>query len=664
MTITTPNLQAIFIGTEEQIVENLRSHLNYPIAQRDNKGSRFWYLRPGNNPEDASETCPIAVGFYSELNEGSNSELKQFFTDEPQQLEIYGHYINRIAENQPVMYLLLPSPQTEGAEAKVALILPTEGRIRQRAIEICKINSEDLRSKFNRLHQEQLQDKILENLLGFTPQIDFIFYKTAQSAQELATELALVTQRIEQVIPLVYEQEKDDGYLHQLLTSFQRELLPNLKLTSDHPKDYSFSDVYAQTIAYGLFTARVFSYVKNPKQDFNRRYAWQELPETNPFLKQLFQDVLEKSTNKLGDDLIDCLDQVLGILRAAKMEAILRDFRNNMNREDIVICFYEDFLGAYKPKMREKRGVYYTPEPVVSYMVRSVDELIKIKFNKPLGIADPEVMILDPACGTGTFLFNIFQLIYQRFQEAPDLFIPPLLRGARGDLNELWNEYVSECLLPRIFGFELLVAPYAICHLKLGLFLEETGYKFASGKRLGVYLINTLENVETKEEKQQLSLAIPQMEELIANEAKAGSRIKKNEPIMVIIGNPPYSGHSENNNSWIKDLLNDYYIINGQPLGEKNSKWLQDDYVKFMRFSQWKIDQNNKGILAFINNHGFLDNPTFRGMRQQLINSFDEIFIYDLHGNSKKKETAFDGGKDENVFDIQQGVSINIMVKN
>jgi predicted helicase len=282
--------------------------------------------------------------------------------------------------------------------------------------------------------------------------------------------------------------------------------------------------------------------------------------------------------------------------------------------------------------------------------------LIKDKFNKPLGIADSEVMILDPACGTGTFLLWVFQLIHKRFEENP-------VALTAGLADKSWSGYVSERLLPRIFGFELLMAPYAICHLKLGLFLEETGYQFASGKRLGVYLINTLEDIKLREEKQQLTLALPQMEELIAEEAKAGSRIKKNEPIMVVIGNPPYSGHSENNNEWIKNLVNDYYFIDGKGLGEKNTKWLQDDYVKFIRFAQWRIDKSQKGILAFINNHGFLDNPTFRGMRQQLINTFDEIFIYDLHGNSKKKETALDGSKDENVFDIQQGVSIGIMVK-
>jgi predicted helicase len=231
-------------------------------------------------------------------------------------------------------------------------------------------------------------------------------------------------------------------------------------------------------------------------------------------------------------------------------------------------------------------------------MVRSVDELLKDKFDKPLGLADPEVMILDPACGTGTFILWIFQLIHKRFQDNPEAL-------TEGLADKSWTGYVNKRLLPRIFGFELLMAPYAICHLKLGLFLEETGYQFGSGKRLGVYLINTLEDIKLREEEQQLKLAIPEMEELIAEEAKAGSRVKKNEPIMVVMGNPPYSGHSQNNNDWIRGLVNDYYFVDGQPLGERNPKWLQDDYVKFIRFAQWRIDKSGQGILAFINLMGF-----------------------------------------------------------
>jgi predicted helicase len=478
--------------------------------------------------------------------------------------------------------------------------------------------------------------------------VEWAFYKTAQTAKELAQLLAEVTKRIEQVLPLVYGAEGDDGYLHRLLLSFQRELLPSLEFSAASEKDYSFADIYAQTIAYGLFTARVFSHVRDPLFDFNRRDAWQQLPETNPFLRQLFKDVSEQKPSELGDDLIGCIAEVFGILRAAKMDAILSDFREKMNREDIVIRFYEDFLAAYKPKMRERRGVYYTPEPVVSYMVRSVDILIKEKFNKPLGLADPSVMILDPACGTGTFLLWIFKEIYKRFQENPDLLTANLE-------DKSWSGYVSKNLLPRVFGFELLMAPYAICHLKLGLFLEETGYKFDSSRRLDVYLTDALINALPDKPK------IP-FEEFIARESEESLKVKDSEPVMVVIGNPPYSANSANNGAWAKSLVQNSYYPKDE-IKEQNPKLLLDDYVKFIRFSQWRIDKTGKGILAFVTNHGYLDNPTFRGMRQSLAKSFNWIRILDLHGNSKKKETAIDGKKDENVFDIQQGVAVCIMIK-
>jgi predicted helicase len=408
-----------------------------------------------------------------------------------------------------------------------------------------------------------------------------------------------------------------------------------------------------------LFTARVFSYTvderkrqeeQNPERketDFNRQNAWELLPETNPFLRRLFKDVSQQPVAELGEDLVDAISDVFSILRAAKMEAILADFRAKMNREDIVIRFYEDFLAAYKPKMRERRGVYYTPEPVVSYMVRSVDILLKEKFDKPLGLADPEVMILDPACGTGTFLLWIFQLIRQRFQENPEALTVGLE-------DKSWSGYVKERLLPRVFGFELLMAPYAIAHLKLGLFLEETGYQFNSGKRLGVYLTNTLDEALQKSE----SL----FKEFIAEESDQAAEIKRYKPVMVVVGNPPYSVNSANKSEWSTKLVKDDYYPKDE-MKEQNPKMLLDDYVKFLRFGQWRIEQTHQGILAFITNHGYLDNPTFRRMRRSLEQSFDEIYVMDLHGNSKKKEVSPDGLKDENVFDIQQGVSISLMLK-
>jgi predicted helicase len=335
------------------------------------------------------------------------------------------------------------------------------------------------------------------------------------------------------------------------------------------------------------------------------------------------------------------------------------------NKEDPVVHFYETFLAAYDPALREKRGVYYTPEPVVSYIVRSVDHILENDFSLPDRLASretieingekiPQVLILDPAAGTGTFLHGVVDQIHN-------------IMTVEKDMAGAWDSYVSDHLLPRLFGFELLMAPYAVCHLKLAIQLYELGYTFNSGERLRVYLTNTLQEAFDTGELAMFARAI-------AKEANEAGKIKSQAPVMVVLGNPPYSGHSANKSEWIADLLRgkenkqtkateNYFMVDGKPLGEKNPKWLNDDYVKFIRFAQWRIEQTGYGILAFISNHGYLDNPTFRGMRQSLMNTFDDIYLLDLHGNAKKKEKAPDGGKDENVFDIQQGVAIGIFVK-
>jgi N-6 DNA Methylase len=627
--------------TLQERAEELRGHLGYPVLERDRQNSDYWYLRLGANEEEAKATAPIAVHFYDDL--------------ESKQQETYKHYCSRDLLDQPVMYVLWPRD-----EGQVSFVLPTEGGLKQRNIRNFEIDSAEFRTRLERLKQGTLP--VSHKALLSIPLAEFAFYDPIETAKELAGQLAKVAKEIEKIVPQVYQKEKSDGYLHKLLASFQRELLPFLELKPKNHKDYSFADIYAQTVAYALFTARVFSHIRYKKQLdidstakeplFDRASAWEQLPETNPFLRKLFKDISEQ--NDLGDELITEIANIFGILRAAKMDAILSDFQRTENRDDIIVHFYEPFLDAYNSDMRKKRGVYYTPESVVSYMVRSVDILLKDKFNKPLGLADPDVMILDPATGTGTFLLWIFQLVEKRFKGTDgDTESHLLIKQRFGDMS--WSEYVRNHLLPRVAGFELLMAPYAIAHLKLGLFLQESGYEFDSNQRLKVYLTNTLDNAQRKSEF--LS------DEFIASEANEATGIKQDEPVMVVVGNPPYSGHSENNGEWIRDLLKDYYQVDGQPLGERNSKWLQDDYVKFIRFSQWRIQKTGMGILAFITNHGYLDNPTFRGMRRSLDQTFDEMYVFDLHGNSKKKEVSPDGSKDENVFDIQQGVAIGMMVK-
>lgn len=481
---------------------------------------------------------------------------------------------------------------------------------------------------------------------------------TLKSPKDLASRMAALAQMIHDIIKLAFKSEEGGGTLHAQLKGFQEVLLHDL-----NPDQ--FADMYAQTICYGLFAARC---AKPGDTPFTRMKAPYLLPKTNPFLRTLFGHIAGPD---LDDRITWAVDDLAELLNRADIATILKDFGRRTRQEDPVVHFYETFLAAYDPRLRQTRGVYYTPEPVVSYIVRSVDHLLKTRFGLKEGLADAskvtvpapdggtqqvhKVQVLDPATGTGTFLHGVIDQIHDTF------------KGNEG----MWSGYVSEHLLPRLFGFELLMAPYAVAHLKLGLQLAETGYDFQSDERLRIYLTNTLEEAfDDPHGKAYFS-------QWLAEEAQAANKVKREAPVMVVLGNPPYSGHSANKGEWIANLLKgvdvldpshpkattSYFHMDGKPLGERNPKWLNDDYVKFIRFAQWRIEQTGHGVLAFISNHGYLDNPTFRGMRQSLMQTFDEIFVLDLHGNSKKKETVPGGGKDENVFDIMQGVAIGIFVK-
>jgi len=446
--------------------------------------------------------------------------------------------------------------------------------------------------------------------------------------QDLAKRMARLAHLVRDLILEEFEKSPDRGPLHQQFKAFQKMLVPDLKPDT-------FADMFAQTIAYGLFAARA---VAKPGQPFTRESARSLIPKTNPFLRKVFDRIAGAD---LPDSLEWVVDDLARLLDRANMSAILKDFGRVKRQEDPVVYFYEDFLKAYNPALRESRGVYYTPAPVVGYIVRSVDHVLKKSLTRPDGLADPTVLVLDPATGTGSFLYAVINSIHDGIK-------------AKGQAG-VWSDVVTKEILPRVFGFELLMAPYAVAHLKLGLQLKEFGHEAETDQRLGVYLTNTLEE------------AIKRSDELyesyIAEESDQASEIKREKPLMVVLGNPPYSGHSSNNGEWITNLLMDYK--RGIPGLNKpgQAKWLSDDYVKFIRFGQWRIEKTGEGVLAFVTNHGYLDNPTFRGMRQSLMNTFNEIYILDLHGNSKKKETCPDGSPDENVFDIQQGVAIGIFVK-
>ena len=454
-------------------------------------------------------------------------------------------------------------------------------------------------------------------------------------------------------------------WLNEWLEAFRTILVPDL----DEEK---FTDMFAQTLAYGLFAARIHAPQDKP---FVREMAAHSLPKTNPFLRKLFEEFAGVS---MPSTFSWAADDLARLLRHANMAKALKDFATGTGKEDPVVHFYETFLSAYDRKTRKIRGVYYTPEQVVSYIVRSVDSLLQTHFQRPNGLAD-KTLVLDPAVGTATFLYFVIQQIHKRFVKQ---------RGA-------WNEYVASDLLNRLFGFELLIAPYAVAHLKLGVELQNSGYEFQSEKRLGIYLTNTLEEAAKRTEKMFATW--------ISDEANAASEIKRDLPILVVLGNPPYSGHSANRShidrqlvpgesyivvrggprksqrsivqktakkkmkvrerTFIGQLVDDYYYVDDVRISEKNPKWLQDDYVKFIRFAQWRIEKTGHGILAFITNNGSLDNPTFRGMRQALMQSFSDIYVYDLHGSGKKKECAAGRSKDDNVFDIRQGVAIILAVR-
>ncbi|MES2017966.1 MAG: type ISP restriction/modification enzyme [Pseudomonadota bacterium] len=469
---------------------------------------------------------------------------------------------------------------------------------------------------------------------------------TVSTPLQLARSLAGQTRLLRELVAELVKNGDDD--LAQQELAFKTLLVPNLG-------SGEFGDMYAQTAAYGLFTARVFNHTslfgapievlpESLKQEaFSLEQAAYLIPKANPFLRQFFQHIASPNLNA---QLRWLIEQIADSLRYANIEKVLHRHGKKVGFEDPIFHFYETFLAEYDQKLREARGVYFTPEPVVDFMVRSVDALLQEKFKRVEGLADRNTIILDPATGTATFLRKIIDTIYSRVCQD----------GKKGS----WPQYVRERLLNRIYGFELMMAPYTIAHLKLSLQLQEQGFQFQKGERLHVYLTNTLDQLRNK------SAAL--LGAWIAEENEGAEKVKNERNVEVVIGNPPYLGESRNKSKWILNLLKSYKTEpEGGPLKEKNSKWLNDDYVKFFRFAHDRISRSGQGIVALITPHGWLDNPTFRGMRAQLMRDFDQIFVLDLHGNLKKKETtptAFvDQGIDKNVFDIEQGVAITFLVK-
>ena len=474
------------------------------------------------------------------------------------------------------------------------------------------------------------------------------------SASRLAKLMAGKARLLENIIEQAMNDDTE-SYANKNLRgqyqAFKDVLIQELK-----PSD--FADIYAQTITYGMFAARLHD---ETPEDFSREEAAKLIPKTNPFLRQIFNNL---AGNDLDERITWVVDDLVTVFQATNLQEIMNTYAQDKRHHDPMIHFYEDFLAEYNPKLRKSKGVWYTPQPVVGFIVRAVDEILKKEFNLPEGLADysmiekdvaveqsydghtkdgmkhsmkrfHRVQILDPATGTGTFLAEVVNQIYDRYR----------------DQQGIWQQYVEQHLLPRLNGFEILMASYAVAHLKLDMLLGETGYQHKSDKRLQVYLTNSLE--ETNNESRTL------FSQWLSLEAAEANVIKRDCPVMVMIGNPPYSVSSQNNGKWITKLLANYKT----DLNEKNIQPLSDDYIKFIRLGQEYITRTGEGILAFICNNSFLDGIIHRQMRKELMKSFDKIFILDLHGNTRKKETAADGSKDENVFDIMQGVSINIFYR-
>jgi len=496
-----------------------------------------------------------------------------------------------------------------------------------------------------------------DNFEAFTNLIqNFCTYvsQTIKSPKRLAEMMAAKARLLENILENAItsdERTEENTTLKQQYKAFQEILIHDLT-----PK--GFSDIYAQTLAYGMFAARLH----DPSLDtFSRQEAAELIPKSNPFLRKLFNHVAGVD---IDERIKTTVDNLADVFRATNVEELLKNFGKSTQTHDPIIHFYETFLAEYDPKLRKARGVWYTPEPVVKFIVRSVDEILKTEFGLKDGLADTtktkikfktdqpdrrtksgyveidkevhKVQVLDPATGTGTFLAEVVKFIHDKKFNA--------MQGA-------WSGYVDEHLIPRLNGFELLMASYAMAHLKLDMLLSQTGYKSTKNQRLNVFLTNSLE--EHHPDTGTL------FSSWLSTEANEANTVKRDTPVMVVMGNPPYSVSSSNKGEWIQELLNEYK----KDLNEINIQPLSDDYIKFIRYGHHLIDKNNEGIVAFITNNSFIDGRIHRRMRESIFKSFEHIYILDLHGSSKKNESTPDGNTDQNVFDIQQGVSIAFLIK-
>lgn len=564
-------------------------------------------------------------------------------------------------------------------------------------IVIAYAEAKDITVSLDEIEKSEQMDRYYgySNII-LTNGLDFRFYRNTarytdpiiigkfqnNAIQPIESSFQLLEDTIKDFITESKEPIKSGGVLAKVMAGKGRRIRDNIKnylAKENDPKNESllsvyevikkllladldktkFADMYAQTLVYGLFVAK---YYDDTPDTFSRQEARDLVPSSNPFLRHFFDHIagssfdsrIEWIVNELCEEFIH-----------ADVQAIVHNYYKveKEDSRDPIIHFYEDFLQEYDSAERKKMGVFYTPLPVVRFIVRSVDDILKKEFSLPQGLVDSsrveiekeiqgkkkkisvhKVQVLDPATGTGTFLNEAILHIKKSFE------------GQEGR----WSQYVNNDLLPRLHGFELMMASYTIAHLKLSSTLRESGAKMEN-TRLGIYLTNSLEKGESAPKTLFDAFGFGKA---ITEESNQANKVKNELPIMVVIGNPPYSGVSSNETDHANSLVEKYKIEPGgnQKLQERKH-WLNDDYVKFIAFAENMIVKNGEGIVGFITNHGYLDNPTFRGMRWYLMDTFDFIYVIDLHGNAKKKEVSPDGSKDENVFAIQQGVSIMIAVK-
>jgi hypothetical protein len=484
------------------------------------------------------------------------------------------------------------------------------------------------------------------------------------TSKAMAVRLAHLARMIRDRITTTISIESSNGPLTQLMKAFRESLINELTIDE-------FADMYAQTIAYGLLSARITT----PRSNSGGSGV-PELPLTNPFLKELLEAFLHPGAvgttgasspapdfDELG------ISEVVDLLDRANLEAVVRDFGDRNPDEDPVIHFYELFLKEYDAKKRMQRGVFYTPRPVVSYIVRSVDELLRTEYDLQDGLADtatwgevverragttiPEgvqpadrfVTVLDPATGTGTFLVEAIDLIHRTL-------VTKWRREGKTDpeIRALWNAYVPQHLLARLHGFELLMAPFAIAHLKVGLKLHETGYAFDSDERARIYLTNSLEPASDFGQTM-LEGFLP----ALAHEAQAVNAVKRSQRFTVVMGNPPYSISSANRGAWIEHLVTDYK----RDLNQTNLNALSDDYVKFIRLTEYLATRSGGAVVGLVTNNSFLDGISYRRMRHQLLGVWNAD-IANLHGSVMQRDELPALSRDENIFDIQQGVAISL----